>query len=75
MPKSQAFLDKFTTRMTNPLPEGQVHLSHKNFLLPAFISFSDSDETLEIYQQDKRNIEKIYRSKNRLDITLQQLLR
>jgi hypothetical protein len=40
--------------------------------IPGFVAF-EGDETVEMYKQEKKKIQQIYRGKDFLEVTLQQL--
>lgn len=58
---------------SNPPPKGQVRISKDNFIIPSFVSFSDEDETISRYKEEREKIMKIYQTGDRLQLTLQKL--
>lgn len=68
-------MQSFSYRFSNPPPRGQVQISAKKFNTPSFVSFIDEDEMIETYNKEREKIRDIYQDKNRLDLTLEKLLR
>jgi hypothetical protein len=66
-------LKSFPSQFSNPSPRGQVRLSEKNFLIPAFISFSEDDEVIRRYQGERERIKNAYKGDDRLQFVLNQL--
>ncbi len=72
-PACEHFFQNFPNHFSNPWPVGRVRITHKNFELPTFATFSDEDEQLEEYKKEQAKIREIYRNGDRLEITLKKL--
>lgn len=72
--KMEKFLDSLKSRFEQDHREFTLP-SPSHFSLPAFASFSDKneDEVIQKYKMERDEIQKIYRGKNFLDLTLQKL--
>ncbi len=71
---SRDFIDLLSQTSSNPSPEGHVRLSIDAFLLPSFISFTEEDEVLSKYKNEREKIREIYKNKDLLKITLEELM-
>lgn len=69
------FLQSFSSHSSNPPPSGQVQITAKKFNTPSFVSFIDQDEMIQTYNNEREKIRAIYQDKNRLNLTLEKLLR
>ena len=67
------FIGSYPFQFSNPSPRGQVRISASNFAIPHFVSFSDDDEVVGHYLEERERIKKTYQSNDQLQIILQKL--
>ena len=66
-------LESYPFQFSNPNPRGQVRLSENNFLIPRFISFSEDDEVVSGYKEERERIKKAYKGGDHIQVILNQL--
>lgn len=52
---------------------GNIKFTIDNFQIPSFMSFNEMDSVINIYREERMLIKEIYKDKDFLDLTLQQL--
>lgn len=74
-PKScNEFCKLLNTSSSNKKRHDIVKYNINDFQIPGFMSFEDNDEVVELYNLEKIKIQKQYKGKDFLDLTLQKLM-